>query len=122
MTDGTDLLSAIRRRIAATTLADERATLDALVSLAELDGDARAAIAADAARLVRAVRGGPKPGIMESFLAEYGLTTKEGVALMCLAEALLRVPDKERSEEHTSEIQSLIRSSYAVFCLKKKKS
>src|SRR3546814_12912208 len=80
MTDGTDLLSAIRRRIAATTLADERATLDALVSLAELDGDARAAIAADAARLVRAVRGGPKPGIMESFLAEYGLTTKEGVA------------------------------------------
>src|SRR3546814_18180467 len=32
---------------------------------------------------------------MESFLAEYGLTTKEGVALMCLAEALLRVPDKE---------------------------
>ncbi|HEY9568838.1 MAG TPA: bifunctional proline dehydrogenase/L-glutamate gamma-semialdehyde dehydrogenase, partial [Thalassobaculum sp.] len=95
MTDGTDLLSAIRRRIAATTLADERATLDALVSLAELDGDARAAIAADAARLVRAVRGGPKPGIMESFLAEYGLTTQEGVALMCLAEALLRVPDKE---------------------------
>jgi RHH-type proline utilization regulon transcriptional repressor/proline dehydrogenase/delta 1-pyrroline-5-carboxylate dehydrogenase len=31
--------------------------------------------------------------MMEKFLAEYGLTTKEGVALMCLAEALLRVPD-----------------------------
>src|SRR3546814_8866144 len=28
----------------------------------------------------------------------------------------------ERSEEHTSELQSLMRSSYAVFCLKKKKS
>src|SRR3546814_6141901 len=28
--------------------------------------------------------------------------------------------DVERSEEHTSEIQSLMRSSYAVFCLKKK--
>src|SRR3546814_18432142 len=28
----------------------------------------------------------------------------------------------ERSEEHTSELQSLIRLSYAVFCLKKKKS
>src|SRR3546814_1954590 len=27
----------------------------------------------------------------------------------------------ERSEEHTSELQSLMRSSYAVFCLKKKK-
>ena len=32
---------------------------------------------------------------MEVFLAEYGLSTDEGVALMCLAEALLRVPDTE---------------------------
>src|SRR3546814_4326885 len=30
------------------------------------------------------------------------------------------VPDPERSEEHTSELQSLMRISYAVFCLKKK--
>src|SRR3546814_1892790 len=29
---------------------------------------------------------------------------------------------KERSEEHTSELQSLMRNSYAVFCLKKKKT
>src|SRR3546814_8956342 len=29
---------------------------------------------------------------------------------------------RERSEEHTSELQSLMRSSYAVFCLKKKKT
>jgi hypothetical protein len=32
---------------------------------------------------------------MEVFLAEYGLSTDEGIALMCLAEALLRVPDAE---------------------------
>src|SRR3546814_1910609 len=31
------------------------------------------------------------------------------------------VPDAQRSEEHTSELQSLMRISYAVFCLKKKK-
>src|SRR3546814_5586757 len=31
-------------------------------------------------------------------------------------------PPKERSEEHTSELQSLMRISYAVFCLKKKKN
>src|SRR3546814_8523542 len=31
------------------------------------------------------------------------------------------VPERERSEEHTSELQSLMRISYAVFCLKKKK-
>src|SRR3546814_6757286 len=32
-----------------------------------------------------------------------------------------RVALRERSEEHTSELQSLMRTSYAVFCLKKKK-
>src|SRR3546814_2695206 len=32
------------------------------------------------------------------------------------------VEQRLRSEEHTSELQSLMRSSYAVFCLKKKKS
>src|SRR3546814_4894982 len=33
----------------------------------------------------------------------------------------LRIEQVERSEEHTSELQSLLRISYAVFCLKKKK-
>ena len=36
---------------------------------------------------------------MEVFLSAYGLSTKEGVALMCLAEALLRVPDTETMDE-----------------------
>src|SRR3546814_9301654 len=31
------------------------------------------------------------------------------------------VPHRYRSEEHTSELQSLMRTSYAVFCLKKQK-
>ncbi|MFD2842588.1 hypothetical protein [Paracoccus cavernae] len=35
---------------------------------------------------------------MEVFLAEYGLSTEEGLALMSLAEALLRVPDAETSD------------------------
>jgi RHH-type proline utilization regulon transcriptional repressor/proline dehydrogenase/delta 1-pyrroline-5-carboxylate dehydrogenase len=39
------------------------------------------------------MRNGGQPGLMELFLAEYGLSTNEGIALMCLAEALLRVPD-----------------------------
>src|SRR3546814_13963406 len=37
-------------------------------------------------------------------------------------EAGLRALDGDRSEEHTSELQSLMRISYAVFCLKKKKT
>src|SRR3546814_12565250 len=36
-------------------------------------------------------------------------------------QAQLRERDRTRSEEHTSELQSLMRISYAVFCLKKKK-
>src|SRR3546814_4735456 len=38
------------------------------------------------------------------------------------AEVLDTLPVGERSEEHTSELQSLMRISYAVFCLKKKKN
>src|SRR3546814_10261202 len=38
-----------------------------------------------------------------------------------LCEAVERLADAERSEEHTSELQSLMLISYAVFCLKKKK-
>src|SRR3546814_8969001 len=37
------------------------------------------------------------------------------------SDADARVADAARSEEHTSELQSLMRISYAVFCLKKKK-
>src|SRR3546814_10686645 len=37
------------------------------------------------------------------------------------AEDLTRIVKRSRSEEHTSELQSLLRISYAVFCLKKKK-
>ncbi|MCL4676263.1 MAG: proline dehydrogenase family protein, partial [Pararhodobacter sp.] len=64
-----------------------------LIAGTGLDHVARDRIAARAAGLVRAIRGGARPGLMEVFLAEYGLSTDEGVALMCLAEALLRVPD-----------------------------
>ena len=46
-----------------------------------------------AVELSSALRDDDDPGLMEVFLAQYGLSTDEGVALMCLAEALLRVPD-----------------------------
>jgi RHH-type transcriptional regulator, proline utilization regulon repressor / proline dehydrogenase / delta 1-pyrroline-5-carboxylate dehydrogenase len=40
----------------------------------------------------------PSPLSAESFLRNYGLTTPEGVALMCVAEALLRIPDPETAD------------------------
>ncbi len=84
--DGTDLRTAIRMARAS----DETSCVRALAALVELDA---AAAAAEAASLVEAVRADAEPGLMETVLAEYGLSTREGVALMCLAEALLRVPD-----------------------------
>src|SRR3546814_1406113 len=44
------------------------------------------------------------------------------LSIVCMASLLKAVGDRAgRSEEHTSELQSLMRISYAVFCLKKKK-
>ncbi len=80
-------------QIDAQTLAAEAPLLAALTDTAALSPAARAAIAARAADLVRQIRAASHPGLMEVFLAEYGLSTDEGIALMCLAEALLRVPD-----------------------------
>ena len=75
--------------------ADEAALLDRLVAQAALSPAARAQITARAADLVRRIRAEAKPSLMEHFLSEYGLSTREGVALMCLAEAMLRVPDRQ---------------------------
>jgi len=85
----------IRDRIRRNYLGDETETVRGLAASVGLTVEARSEIADAAAELVRRVRATSQPNIMESFLAEYGLSTKEGVALMCLAEALLRVPDEE---------------------------
>jgi RHH-type proline utilization regulon transcriptional repressor/proline dehydrogenase/delta 1-pyrroline-5-carboxylate dehydrogenase len=45
-------------------------------------------------RLVQTLRGKRKSGVVESLIQEFSLSSQEGVALMCLAEALLRIPDR----------------------------
>jgi RHH-type proline utilization regulon transcriptional repressor/proline dehydrogenase/delta 1-pyrroline-5-carboxylate dehydrogenase len=61
--------------------------------------DASRRIHARALRLAERARATP-PGALsaESFLRHYGLSTREGVALMCVAEALLRIPDAETAD------------------------
>src|SRR3546814_7957034 len=54
------------------------------------------------------------------FSRRIDLAGKEGV-FRDLSQQLNTLADTMRSEEHTSELQSLMRISYAVFCLKKKK-
>src|ERR1700678_1388947 len=89
----TDLSGPIPPFRAAYAPADEELAAEFLKA-APFAADAAARIDARASRLVAAIRGrtGGVGGI-EDFLREYSLSTREGLALMVLAEALLRVPD-----------------------------
>ncbi|HEX5767019.1 MAG TPA: 1-pyrroline-5-carboxylate dehydrogenase, partial [Burkholderiales bacterium] len=74
---------------------------DAVARLRRLQPDDATSvrITETALRLTRRVRD-TAPGALsaESFLRSYGLTTREGVALMCVAEALLRIPDADTQD------------------------
>src|SRR3546814_8736112 len=63
----------------------------------------------------------PEPHARSSKLS---MCARLPVAGSCPSRATIseRISDTNRSEEHTSELQSLMRISYAVFCLKKKKT
>ena len=73
----------------------EAAVAARLLRAEPLGADA-GAIRDEAVELVRAARRHRRrQGVVESFLQEFSLSTPEGLALMCLAEALLRTPDEE---------------------------
>ena len=72
----------------------EREVIGPLLAAAEQTDADRAAIARIATELVERIRKKGQGGGIEGLVKEYSLSSQEGVALMCLAEALLRVPDK----------------------------
>lgn len=75
-------------------LADEEALVRELAEAADPGDSAREKIQGTAAQLVRAVRRHTaKEGGIDAFLQQYDLSSEEGVLLMCIAEALLRIPD-----------------------------
>ncbi len=83
----------LRRRIGEACRRPEPECLLPLMDLATLPADAAARVRVVATRLVKAIRAkGPGQGV-EGLIHEYSLSSEEGVALMCLAEALLRIPD-----------------------------
>jgi len=83
-----------RAAIGEALLADEDQLITALIEQARLSEAQRQRVTAVATRLVEAARAGRREsGGVDSFLAEYGLSSEEGVLLLCLAEALLRIPD-----------------------------
>ncbi|TVR98886.1 MAG: bifunctional proline dehydrogenase/L-glutamate gamma-semialdehyde dehydrogenase PutA [Rhodospirillales bacterium] len=87
-------MSALRAAVAAATLADESACVGAALKAVDLDDAARRRIVEQAAGMVARLRAaGAGAGGIDAMLREYDLSNQEGVVLMCLAEALLRVPD-----------------------------
>ncbi|MEM8589071.1 MAG: proline dehydrogenase family protein, partial [Pseudomonadota bacterium] len=88
-----------RRVIAALYRAPEGDVVRDLVQRADVAPDAAGRVKARARQLVSGVRANRRRfGGVDQFLQEYGLTTDEGVALMCLAEALLRIPDAHTAD------------------------
>ncbi len=86
-------LSAFRQPIRAAYLEPQDTALARLAAAHPIPHATRQAASARAARMVADIRAEDRGGLMEVFLAEYGLSSAEGLALMRLAEALLRVPD-----------------------------
>jgi len=83
---------------------DEPQAVAALLAARPLDSAERAFVVKQAAGLVEAARKSRrKQGVVESFLQQFSLGTKEGLALMCLAEALLRTPDAETRDRLIAE-------------------
>jgi RHH-type transcriptional regulator, proline utilization regulon repressor / proline dehydrogenase / delta 1-pyrroline-5-carboxylate dehydrogenase len=81
-------------------LMDEDRAMETLLATAKVDADMAARIDARARSLVTAVRGRQRDHVgMQSFLTQYDLSTQEGVLLMCVAEALLRIPDAATADK-----------------------
>ncbi len=78
---------------------DDAPLIRRLIAEARFTPEAEARIDADATRLIGKIRGESGSFGVEEFLREYSLTTPEGLALMVLAEALLRVPDAETADK-----------------------
>ena len=80
---------------AAITSAYRRPETECVPALIDLARSTQAGEVHDLARrLVEAMRSRRKSGGVESLIQEFSLSSQEGVALMCLAEALLRIPDR----------------------------
>jgi RHH-type proline utilization regulon transcriptional repressor/proline dehydrogenase/delta 1-pyrroline-5-carboxylate dehydrogenase len=89
--------SALRKAITASARRPEPEAVAALLPLAQLDPEQDKAAAGLARRLVAGLRekgrGSARENLVQGLLQEFSLSSDEGVALMCLAEALLRIPD-----------------------------
>jgi RHH-type proline utilization regulon transcriptional repressor/proline dehydrogenase/delta 1-pyrroline-5-carboxylate dehydrogenase len=93
-------LSLARAAIDQPLFADETRLTHALATSVNFSAAQKLEVSQRAARLVEAIRAeGRDQGSLDAFLLEYSLSTEEGVVLMCLAEALLRIPDAATADK-----------------------
>ena len=80
-------------------MSDESNLLSALLPLATPNAAQAEVITNNASDLIKRVRKDKNAvNMLDALLAEYSLDTREGILLMCLAEALMRIPDKETAD------------------------
>ncbi len=90
----------LRAAITQAWVRDEAEHVRELLAAARQPDADRAAIQATAADLVRRVRArAHDQGAIEAFMRQYDLGSEEGVLLMCVAEALLRIPDHDTADK-----------------------
>ncbi len=123
--------SPLRKAITAAYRMDETTCIQNLIIQATLSREALQHIHNRAHQLVDGTRlRRKKQGNLDAFLHQYDLSSEEGIALMCLAEALLRIPDKATVdklindkistadwEQHTSDSNSLFVNAATISLL-----
>lgn len=96
--------TALQDAITTAYRADETTCINTLLPQAAFAPEATQQILATAAQLVAGTRKNQKKrGLMTAFLHKYDLSSQEGIALMCLAEALLRIPDAATADRLISD-------------------
>ena len=97
-------MTSTRTALRANTLQDEVGLVTKMLKDYPLSQQQIGWIEAEGTRLVRDCRArGDDKSVLDAFLQQFGLSNSEGVALMCLAEALLRVPDADTADELIAE-------------------
>ncbi len=95
---------ATQARMTAAYCRDETEAMNELLGQATLPPAERDLVLARASELVARVRAkASQQSAVESFMREYDLSSEEGVLLMCVAEALLRIPDKATADKLISD-------------------
>jgi RHH-type transcriptional regulator, proline utilization regulon repressor / proline dehydrogenase / delta 1-pyrroline-5-carboxylate dehydrogenase len=95
---------ATRARMTENFCRDEAEVVAELIRIAEVDEAARAKVSKLAGELIERTRKKKdQASAVESFMRQYDLSSEEGVLLMCVAEALLRIPDGDTADKLISD-------------------